>query len=111
MAKKEIVKDAEVIEEKAPKKEKDFKLRKTLKLAWDIFFWAVFICIAALWITDYVNTLNEKDPVFCISKSTTTVEKSTVNECVGVGYKVYTYETQDQKTVREFGGFWIEPHI
>ena len=88
---------------------KDEKLKKVLKLTWDLVFWIAFIGVAALWIMDYVNTKRELDPQFCLSKNTIEVENGTVDECIGVGYKVFTYHVKDSEVSREFGGFWIEP--
>jgi len=97
------VKDVEVIEEK------DEKLKNILKTAWDIFFWLCFICVLAMWIYDFVNTKREQDPVFCITNKTIEVDGGTVEECLGVGYKVFTYHTDDMEGAREFGAFWIQP--
>ena len=102
--KKEEVKDVKVVEEK-----KDEKTKKTLKLAWDIFFWTCFACILIMWIVDFVNTKKEKEPIFCIAKETIEKNNGTIDSCPGLGYKVYTYHTEGKEGAREFGAFWISP--
>ena len=96
-------------EAKTVEKKEGVTTGKILKLAWNIFFWAAFACIAIMWITDYVNTRNENDPVFCLSKSVIDKENGSVEECVGVGYKVFKYNTPGYEGAREFGAFWITP--
>lgn len=58
---------------------------------------------------DYVNTINEKDPKFCLSTNTVELENGSASECNGVGYKVLTYYNSNKEvTTREFGPFFIE---
>ena len=102
--KKEEVKDVEVVEKK------DETTKKILRKAWNIFFWVCFACILFTWIYDFVQTKNEKDPAFCVAKNTLQVDSGTVDECVGLGYKVFKYNTDNEnKGAREFGAFWISP--
>ena len=101
--KKETAKEAKVVEEKS------VSTKKILKLAWNIFFWACFACILFMWVSDYINTKNEKDPVFCFAKNEIQKENGSVEECIGAGYKVFKYHTVGYEDAREFGAFWISP--
>ena len=94
------------------KKEKIKKKKKTekkniFKKIFDVVFWIVIIGLAIIWLTDFINVKNDKDPVFCISQKTHTFDDGTVEECVGLGYKVYNYNRSSFSKGRQFGPFFI----
>lgn len=89
------------------KKEKITEKRSIAKKIFDVVFWIVIVGLAIIWITDFVNVKNDKDPVFCISQKTHTFDDGTVEECVGLGYKVYTYNRSSFSKGRQFGPFFI----
>ena len=121
------VKDAKVVEEttetkkeekveetkevkKETKKEKKNDIAITIiKRCWDTIFWCAVACLLLVWILDFVNVKQNKDPKFCIKKETLTVENGTVDSCLGMGYKVFTYHTSNMDGAKEFGPFWSEP--
>lgn len=107
MADKEI-KEAKIVEETKETKQKDLKLSKILKTAWNLIFWACVICIFAIWIMDYVNTTSDKDPMLCLSKEEVKKDDKVVEVCNGLGYKVLTTKQGEEIVSREFGPFWIE---
>ena len=80
------VKDAKVVEEttetkkeekveetkevkKETKKEKKNDIAITIiKRCWDTIFWCAVACLLLVWILDFVNVKQNKDPKFCIKK-------------------------------------------
>lgn len=89
------------------KKEKLTKKHNIGKIIFDVVFWIVIVGLAIIWITDFVNVQNDKDPIFCIRQKTHTFDDGTVKECVGLGYKVYTYNRSSFSQGRQFGPFFI----
>ena len=73
----------------------------------DILMWVVLISWVVMVIVDFVRVRGKNEPYFCwFNKHTTTYENGTVDECMGIGYKVINYNREDFKAV-EFGPFWI----
>lgn len=86
---------------------KNTEKKSIAKKIFDVVFWVVIIGLAIIWITDFVNVQNDKDPIFCISQKTHTFDDGTVEECVGLGYKVYDYNRTSLSSGRQFGPFFI----
>lgn len=86
---------------------KNTEKKNIFKKIFDVVFWIVIIGLAIIWLTDFINVKNDKDPVFCISQRTHTFDDGTVEECVGLGYKVYTYDRSSFSKGRQFGPFFI----
>ena len=86
---------------------KNTEKNNIFKKIFDVVFWIVIIGLAIIWLTDFINVKNDKDPVFCISQKTHTFDDGTVEECVGLGYKVYTYDRSSFSKGRQFGPFFI----
>ena len=86
---------------------KNTEKKSIAKKIFDVVFWVVIIGLAIIWLTDFINVKNDKDPVFCISQKTHTFDDGTVEECVGLGYKVYTYDRSSFSKGRQFGPFFI----
>lgn len=86
---------------------KNTEKKNIFKKIFDVVFWIVIIGLAIIWLTDFINVKNDKDPVFCISQKTHTFDDGTVEECVGLGYKVYTYDRSSFSKGRQFGPFFI----
>lgn len=110
--KEKKVKEVEVKEEKEEVKkveEKDEKLKKVLRKAWDIFFWVCVAILVFIWISDFINVKNDKSPKYCIKTETVEVSDGTVDSCLGLGYKIFTYHTSKYEGAREFGPFWATP--
>ena len=82
---------------------KNENVRKTL----NIIFWVAFAILAFIWIFDFFRVRTENDPVFCIRERTHQFDDGTVDECVGLGYKVYDYNREDTFDGIEFGPFFI----
>lgn len=101
-------------EEKATEKKEEetfengSKTSRILKKVWNIVFWTLFVCIFAIWIIDFVQVKREKEPIFCISEKVHEYEDGTTNECVGLGYKVYTYNRKSLNIKSQFSPFFVK---
>ena len=56
---------------------------------------------------DFFKTTSNKEPVMCISKQRITYSDGYVDECVGLGYKVYNYR-RTSFSGNQYGPFWIK---
>lgn len=104
------VKNAKVEEIKVEKIEKEDNKEKTkriLRRVWDIVFWVGIIVLAAIWLTDFIKVQNEEKPIFCLVEKTHEFDDGTVDECVGLGYKVYEYNRESLSNARQFSPFFI----
>lgn len=79
-----------------------------LKKIFDLVFWIVIVGLIIVWIIDFINVKNDKDPMFCISKKIHKYDDGLVKECIGMGYKVYTYDRSSLSKGRQFGLFFID---
>lgn len=106
-SKKEIKKVEEVEKEikKEDKNKKDTKI--IIKRIWDIVFWVVIVLLAVIWLTDFTRVQNEEKPKFCLVEKTHKFDDGTVDECVGLGYKVYLYNRDSISNARQFSPFFI----
>lgn len=77
------------------------------RIIFDVVFWTVIAVLAIVWLTDFIKVQNDKDPVFCISKKTHEFDDGVVNECVGLGYKIYNYD-RDSIDANQFGPLFIK---
>lgn len=75
---------------------------------WDIVFWIVFAVVALTWVVDFFRVSDRKDPMFCLNKKTHTFEDGTVEQCTGLGYKVYEYNRSSLDSGIQFGPFFIK---
>ena len=82
---------------------KNENVKKTL----NIIFWVAFAILAFIWTFDFFRVRAESAPVFCIRERTHAFDNGTVDECLGLGYKVYNYNRDDQLEGYEFGPFFI----
>lgn len=114
--KNEIKEVEEVTEEvkeevKETKKEESFENSKQrpsiIKVIWNIIFWGVIIVLAFVWVFDFIQVKNDKEPKFCISNKTHTYEDGTVEECTGLGYKVYNYNRTSLNYDVQFSPFFV----
>ncbi len=69
------------------------------------------IAWAGIVLFDYFNVRGKNQPKFCFWKQETKVyEDGNVESCIGLGYKVITYNRTSYKAL-EFGPFWITERI
>lgn len=99
---KEVEIDDEFLDKKT---RKDLKEKSIISRIINVLIWIILLAWMGVCIWDFVNVKTDKEPMFCISKKTTTYEDGTVDTCTGVGYKVFNYK-RDSFTGREFGPFW-----
>ncbi len=90
-------------EEKSVKK----KRSGLLKIIGNVLFWVIIVVLFATWITDFVKTRNSEKPIFCVKRIEHKFDDGTVDECVGLGYKVYTYHRDSIKIKSQFSPFFI----
>lgn len=112
--KKQNTKDEEIIKEETEEMEEilDKKEKRSLGVSifrrvLDIIFWLAFAILALIWVVDFINVNNEKDPVFCIKNNVYEYSDGQTTECIGLGYKVYNYNRASEKGY-EFGPFFIK---
>ncbi len=110
IATEEIVKEEnnDKMEEILDEKEKKRLSGSIFRKIFDIIFWLAFAILAFIWIIDFINVNNEKDPIFCINENTYEYDDGQIKECIGLGYKVYNYNRTSTGTGYEFGPFFIK---
>ena len=78
----------------------------------NVILWIVVLGWMALFIIEFIKVQNEKDPIFCIKKTTIKSGTGTAKVCTGLGYKVYNYNCSNNKHnyngAVEFGPFWTK---
>ncbi len=87
--------------------EKESNVRNILKTVFNIVFWVAITGLAIIWITEFILVNQEKEPMFCLETTIHEFEDGTVEECTGIGYKVYEYDRETLKAT-EFGPFFIK---
>lgn len=100
----------EVVVEKAKKtivEEQKKEKKNIVKIVFDVVFWVGIIVLAAIWITDFVKIQNEEKPMFCLVQKTHEFEDGTVDECIGLGYKIYEYNRESLNNARQFSPFFV----
>ena len=55
-------------------------------------FWIIVILIIAINTFEFYRIRNGKKPLLCIKKEEHLYTDGTVNECIGLGYKVFEYK-------------------
>jgi len=59
-------------------------------------------------ISDYQKVKNDKKPTFCIRQTLYDYIDGSVEECLGIGYKVYYYNRENVDIKTKFGPFWMD---
>lgn len=98
-------KDEVMENEKTTKKENKKSIVATI---FNVIFWVAFLIVSAIWVTDYYKVSNEEEPIFCLSNKTHTFDDGTVEECSGLGYKIYKYNRSSLGTGFQFGPFFVK---
>lgn len=98
----------EMVEEKVEVKSKKTKKKKSVVArVFDFIISVIVFGILAVWLYDFYNVYNEKDPQLCLKEETHEYEDGTTEVCTGAGYKVYKYNRKSIEGL-EFGPFWME---
>lgn len=79
----------------------------------NIVLWVVVLAWMAICVVDFIKVQNEKDPIFCLKKTSIKTGTGSAKVCTGLGYKVYNYDcaTKSGKNYSgavEFGPFWTK---
>lgn len=86
------------------------RLKKVIKTIIDIILALAIIVVAYTWISDYIKVNDKEKPVYCKEKESVIKDDVTLDECDGLGYKVYTYTYTDKKII-ELVPFWQKPDV
>lgn len=81
--------------------------KSLVKKIWDITFWVVICILAFIWIFDFIKVKKNEHPMFCLAKNTYTFSDGTVDECIGLGYKVYEYHRTNLNVSTQFSPFFM----
>lgn len=86
-------------------KEKD----KSKKHYYLIFIILIFIIsLLFVWISDYRNIKEKKEPKYCIFVQVHEYNDGNVTECIGLGYKIYKYERISIPKTTDFGTIFMK---
>lgn len=100
----EMSENKETVKEEIKPKKKKSTFGKII----NIIIWLVVLGWLCIFMYDFINTVSEKDPVFCLERTTENNSDGTVKICEGVGYKVFDYDYGSIKAL-EFAPFWNKP--
>lgn len=81
-------------------------MKDILKKIFNILFWVFISILFVIWIVDFIQVKNNKDPIFCLKEETHQYDDGEVYECVGMGYKVFKYNRTSMEKQTEFGPFY-----
>lgn len=77
------------------------------RIIFDVVFWVLITALAIVWLTDFIKIQNDKEPVFCLAKKTHEFDDGVVEECTGLGYKIFDYK-RDSIEAHQFGPLFIK---
>lgn len=77
------------------------------RIIFDVVFWVLISVLAIVWLTDFIKIQNNKEPVFCLAKKTYEFDDGVVEECKGLGYKIFDYK-RDSIEAHQFGPLFIK---
>lgn len=100
----EMAENKETVKEEIKPKKKKSAFGKII----NIIIWLVVLGWLCIFMYDFINTVSEKDPVFCLERTTENNSDGTVKICEGIGYKVFDYDYGSIKAL-EFAPFWNKP--
>ena len=79
-----------------------------LKKIFNILIIILFVGWCYIIISDYIKVKNGEKAKFCIRYTIYDYTDGSVNECTGLGYKVYYYNRESVNVKTEFGPFWMD---
>ncbi len=82
-----------------------------IKKVLNVAFWVIFCVVLAIWIVDFVQTQRSKDPIFCLKKVTHQYDDGTVDECTGLGYRIFKYNRKSLPTGVDFAPIFVKQRI
>lgn len=100
----EMAENKETVKEEIKPKKKKSTFGKII----NIIIWLVVLGWLCIFMYDFINTVSEKDPVFCLERTIENNSDGTVKICEGIGYKVFDYDYGSIRAL-EFAPFWNKP--
>lgn len=82
-----------------------------IKKILNVAFWVIFSVVFVIWVIDFVQTQRDKDPIFCLKKITHQYDDGTVDECVGLGYRIYNYNRSTLPSGVDFAPIFVKMRI
>lgn len=73
----------------------------------DVVFWVCISVLLCIWLIDFIRIKNDSKPMFCLANKTHEFDDGVVEECKGLGYKIYTYNRDSLEGV-QFGPFFAK---
>lgn len=97
--KEEVVKNIKI--------EKEKQHKSIGRIIFDVVFWVGITVLAIIWFVDFIKVQKSDEPVFCLVQKTHEFEDGTVEECIGLGYKIYEYNRESISNARQFSPFFV----
>lgn len=88
--------------------DKNQETKRIVKIILNVVFWVAIVGLMIVWLTDFIMTKNSKEPIFCISNKTHVFDDGTVEECTGLGYKIYNYDRSSMSDAVQFSPFFVK---
>ncbi len=82
-----------------------------IKKILNVAFWVIFSVVFVIWVVDFVLTQTGKDPIFCLKKVTHQYEDGKVDECTGLGYRIYNYDRKSLPKGVDFAPIFVKMRI
>lgn len=102
-------KDRITRKERRDKKNFLFDKDSTFNKIMNVILWIIVLVWIGICVTDYVLTLNDKSPVFCIKEQTKTYDDGTVYQCTGLGYKYFEYNRRSYNA-KQFANIFVKEY-
>lgn len=74
----------------------------------NVVFWVVFVVLFSIWLIDFIKVKTNNEPIFCIKKEVRKFDDGTVDECLGLGYRVYNYKRSSLPSGMDFAPFFMK---
>ena len=83
------------------------KKKSIPRIIFDIVFWVCIVILATVWLTDFIRMNKSKEPMFCLAQKTHKFNDGTVDECIGLGYKIYDYHRDSLDNAHQFSPLFV----
>lgn len=82
-----------------------------VKKVLNVAFWVVFAVLLTVWVVDFVQVQRSKEPIFCLKEKTHKYDDGKVDECIGLGYRIYRYDRKSLPTGVDFAPIFVKQRI
>lgn len=79
-----------------------------IRKVFNIVIAILFVIWCYLLISDYFRIKDDKKAIYCVKNIIYDYTDGSVEECIGIGYKVYYYDRPNINVKSEIGPFWIK---